>query len=107
MIINKHRGEIAANLGGKERCLCLTLGALAHLEKSFGADDLNALTERFSNGRLSAGDLLSIIHAGLLGGGHDFSREDVADMQVDGGVAGYARVVSELLTLTFGNADEG
>jgi hypothetical protein len=107
MIINKHRGEIAANLGGKERCLCLTLGALAHLEASFGATDLTSLTERFSNGRLSAGDLLSIIHAGLLGGGYDFSREDVAEMQVEGGVAGYAHIVSELLTLTFGNADEG
>lgn len=107
MIINKHRGEIAANLGGKERCLCLTLGALAHLETAFGAADLNSLTERFSNGRLSSGDLLSIIHAGLLGGGHDFSREDVADMQVEGGVAGYARIVAELLTITFGNADEG
>lgn len=107
MIINRHRGELAANLGGKERCLCLTLGALAHLETSFGAEDLTQLTERFSKGRLSAGDLLSIIHAGLLGGGHDFSRQEVAEMQVEGGVAGYAYIVSKLLNLTFGGSDEG
>lgn len=29
---NRHRGEIEAELGGKKRTLCLTLGALAELE---------------------------------------------------------------------------
>lgn len=105
MLINSKRGEIGAELGGKQRCLCLTLGALAHLEESFGASDINGLAERFSEGRLSASDLLSIIHAGLLGGGHNFSREEVADMQAEGGVAGYARIASELLSVTFGAND--
>ena len=39
---NRHRGEIAV-LDGRERTLCLTLGALAELEASFGAEDLVAL----------------------------------------------------------------
>ena len=53
MLINRKRGEISADLGGKERALCLTLGALAELEAHFGADDLTALTQRFSSGKLS------------------------------------------------------
>lgn len=107
MLINRKRGEIAAELGGKQRCLCLTLGALAQLEASFSATDMNALTERFASGRLSAADLLSIIHAGLIGGGHNFSRDDVAEMQTEGGAIGFARIASELLEVTFGtNAQE-
>ncbi len=102
MLINRKRGEIAADLGGKERALCLTLGALAELEAHFGAADLLALTQRFSTGHLSADDLLTIIHAGLKGAGHTFTREEVAEMQAEGGAAGYARIVSELLQVTFG-----
>ncbi len=105
MLVNRRRGEISANLGGKDRCLCLTLGALAKLESAFEATDLQALAERFSSGRLSARDLIVIIHAGLEGGGHVFDLEDVAEMQVDGGIAGYAGIVTELLAATFGEHD--
>ena len=106
MLVNRKRGEIVANLGGKDRCLCLTLGALAKLESAFAVDDLTALGARFSSGRLSARDLMTIIHAGLEGGGHTFTIDDVAEMQADGGIAGYATIVSELLTVTFGQADD-
>lgn len=107
MLVNRRRGEIVANLGGKDRCLCLTLGALAKLESAFAVGDLGALGERFSSGRLSARDLLTIIHAGLEGGGHTFTRDDVAEMQAEGGLAGYAAIVSELLAATFGTVKEG
>ena len=107
MLVNRKRGEIVANLGGKDRCLCLTLGALAKLETAFAASDLNALGQRFASGRLSARDLMMIIHAGLEGGGHTFTLEDVADMQTEGGLAGYAAIVGELLSATFGTDDEG
>lgn len=106
MLVNAKRGEIVANLGGKDRCLCLTLGALARLETAFAVSDLAALGARFSSGRLSARDLMVIIHAGLEGGGHTFTLEDVAGMQADGGLAGYASIVSELLTATFGEAGD-
>ena len=33
---NVHRGEISALIGGEERTLCLTLGALAELEARLG-----------------------------------------------------------------------
>lgn len=105
MMINRHRGEIAANLGGKQRCLCLTLGALAHLEHCFRVENLNALSARFASGQLSASDLISIIHAGLMGAGHTFTREEVAEMQADGGINGYAQIVSDLLSVTFGSGE--
>ena len=84
---NRHRGEIAATIGGRERTLCLTLGALAELEAAFDAPDLVALAERFETGRLSAGDVTAIIAAGLRGGGAEVTPQDVAAMAIDGGAA--------------------
>lgn len=101
---NRYRGEIAATLDGRERRLCLTLGALAELEDAFGADDLAALAERFSAGRLAARDLTRIIGAGLRGAGEEVSDTDVARMTTDGGAAGFARIAADLLKATFGSA---
>ena len=64
---NIHRGEIAAEIGGETRVLCLTLGALAELEARLGAGDLAGLAERFGEGRISARDLTAILGAGLRG----------------------------------------
>lgn len=102
---NRHRGEIPARLDGRDYTLCLTLGALAELEAAFEAQDLMALTERFGSGRLKAADMRRIIGAGLRGAGFTFTDEEVAEMQADGGAVGYARLVSELLTVTFGQAE--
>lgn len=102
MSANRRRGEVAAKLNGREYRLCLTLGALAELESAFAAEDLTELAQRFSSGRLSAHDLITIIAAGLRGAGHDVSEEDVRAMQCEGGAAGFAGLVAELLTVTFG-----
>lgn len=107
MSVNRRRGEVAAELDGREYRLCLTLGALAELEAAFAADDLAALVERFSSGRLSARDMIRVIGAGLRGAGNAASDEEVAAMRVEDGAAGYARIVSDLLTATFGGAGEG
>src|SRR5688572_16128740 len=64
---NRHRGEVAAELDGRPRRLVLTLGALAELEDALGAEDLVALAERFSRGRLAARDAIRILAAGLRG----------------------------------------
>ncbi len=103
MIINRHRGEIRARLDGKDWSLCLTLGALAELESAFAIEDIAALAERFSTGRLSSSDMLKLIGAGLRGAGHTLSNEEVAEMRAEGGATGYAVIVAELLTATFGN----
>jgi hypothetical protein len=99
---NRHRGEIDAELGGRQRTLVLTLGALAELESVFGAEDLPALAERFATGRLAARDLIRIIGAGLRGAGEGVSDEEVAAMAVDGGAHGYVRIAAALLAATFG-----
>ena len=103
---NKHRGEIDVELDGRKWTLCLTLGALAELESAFEAQDLSALTERFSSGKLSATDLLRILGAGLRGAGHTLDDDEISEMQAVGGAVGYARIVSDLLSVTFGQVSE-
>src|SRR5688572_15462852 len=103
---NLHRGEIEAAIGGAQRRLVLTLGALAELEAAFGADDLVALAERFAGGRLKARDLVRVIGAGLRGAGEAISDEEVARMEVGGGAAGYVRVAAALLNATFGDGGD-
>jgi hypothetical protein len=98
---NLHRGEIAAELGGVERRLVLTLGALAELEAAFGAEDLVALAERFGSGRLRARDLVRILGAGLRGAGEAVSDDAVARMSVEDGAAGYVRIAAALINATF------
>lgn len=107
MAANRRRGEIAAIIDGQERILCLTLGALAELESAFSVDDLGALAQRFSTGRLSARDLMRVVRAGLRGGGMAVSDDEVAAMKAEGGVAGFAAIAAELLTVTFGGGGGG
>lgn len=102
MAANRRRGEIAATIDGRERVLCLTLGALAELESAFAVDDLSALATRFSTGRLAARDLMRVIAAGLRGGGTTVTDDEVAAMRFEGGTAGCAALVGELLAVTFG-----
>ncbi|QRG04835.1 gene transfer agent family protein [Xanthobacter dioxanivorans] len=103
---NPRRGEIEAVLDGTPRVLVLTLGALAELEAAFGADDLLALAERFERGRLSARDAARIIAAGLNGAGASVTLDEVMRMRADGGAAGFARIVAQLLSATFGTDGE-
>jgi len=103
-MVNRHRGEIEACLDGKAHTLCLTLGALAELECAFGADDMVALAERFSAGRITSRDAIRVIGAGLRGAGHDLDDTAVAQMQVEGGAAGFVTIVAQLLAVTFGES---
>jgi hypothetical protein len=105
MAANARRGEISARLDGKEYRFCLTLGALAELETALGAGDLVALGERFASGRLSAKDMIAVIGAGLRGGGHALSDDEIGAMQADGGVVGFAQIAAALLLATFGGAE--
>lgn len=105
MPVNRRRGEISATLDGRDYRLCLTLGALAELEDAFAAEDISALVQRFSEGRLSARDIIRILAAGLRGGGSSVTDDEVAAMSCEGGAAGFATVVAGLLTATFGNAE--
>lgn len=107
MSANRRRGEIEAMLDGRPYRLCLTLGALAELETAYAADDLGALVERFSRGKLSATDMIRIVGAGLRGGGGELDDRAVGAMQAENGAAGFAAIVADLLTATFGQAQGG
>lgn len=106
MRANRRRGEIEAEFDGEPHVLCLTLGALAELETAFGVDDLGALATRFGAGRLSAGDAIKVIGAGLRGAGAVASDEDVAAMGRHDGAVGFAAVVADLLAAAFGGGGE-
>lgn len=103
---NRRRGEIEAVIGSERRVLCLTLGSLAELESAFEADNLNDLAARFASGKLKAADMIRIIGAGLRGGGNAFSDEDAGMLEIEGGVAGAAKIVADLLTAAFAPAEE-
>lgn len=105
-MINALRGEISAEIDGKQWTLCLTLGALASLETSLGAENLAELSNKFANGKLSANDLIKIITAGLIGAGHDLSEADVGAMTIEGGVSAYVDIAARLLTATFSPATD-
>lgn len=98
---NRHRGEIEAVIGGERRILCLTLRSLAELETALGVDSLAGLGERFAAGRLKASDIIRILGAGLRGGGNLIDDEDVADLDMEGGIAAMARLTGELLAAAF------
>ena len=98
---NAYRGEIDASIGGKTYKLCLTLGALAELENTYGEEDMVAIAERFESGRLKSLDAIRIIGAGLRGAGYVVSDKDVAAMPTDGGAAGFVDIVARLLRATF------
>lgn len=100
-MVNRHRGEIEAELGGDIHMLVLTLGALAEIEHAYGGEDLIAIAERFEKGRIKATDAIKVIGAGLRGSGQVISDEDVAKLSVAGGAAGYLRIVADLLKATF------
>jgi hypothetical protein len=98
---NARRGEIAATIAGTRYTLCLTLGSLAELEDAFGVEDLSALAGRFASGRLSARDLTRILGAGLRGGGHPVSDDEVGALPVLGSLTEIADTVARLLAATF------
>lgn len=102
MPANRHRGEVAWIVDGRERVFCLTLGALAELEDAFAAESLPALARRFSTGGLSARDLTRIVAAGLRGGGTETSDAEVAAMRIEGGATGAAALAAALLAAAFG-----
>ncbi len=102
---NRHRGEIEAELSGQRYTLVLTLGALAEIEHAYGGEDLLAIAERFEQGRIKATDAIRVIGAGLRGAGTVITDDEVAKLTVDGGAAGYLRIVVTLLKATFGVGD--
>ena len=100
-MVNRHRGEIEAELGGTNYTLVLTLGALAEIEHAYGGEDIIAIAERFESGKIRATDAIIVIGAGIRGAGATITNEEVAKLSVPNGAAGYLKIVAELLKATF------
>ena len=73
---NGARGEVCRELGGRQRRLCLTLGALAEMEDAFAAQGAQALTARLASP--SASDLILILAILLRGGGETVDEAQIA-----------------------------
>ncbi len=98
---NPWAGEVCLVIDGEARVLKLTLGALAELEAAMGTDTVVALAERFEGGRFSARDVVSLIVAGLRGGGWRGSAADLLSAEIAGGPVAAARAAGQLLTRAF------
>jgi Phage tail tube protein, GTA-gp10 len=78
---NRARGEVLLAIDGRERRLCVTLGALAELEAAFDVISLAQLSERLS--QLTAADLLIVLAALSAGGGAPISTAELAAARID------------------------
>ena len=93
--MNAARGETGLVIGGVERKLCLTLGALAEIEAAFGCARMSELDARMR--ALSAADLVVVLAALLRGGGDAQAAERLVEADVSPGAA--ARAVAEAFRL--------
>lgn len=100
-MVNPFAGEVEIRLGGQAHVAKLTLGALAELEADLGAESLIALVERFENGRFLARDVLSVLVAGLRGGGWQGGMAEFLALEMEGGPVAAAHLAAQLLARAF------
>lgn len=80
-MINPQRGEVAIDIDGKPRTLCLTLGALAEIETALGCESLKDLSIRLKT--VSAKDLIRLLAALLRGGGEHELAVRITELNVN------------------------
>lgn len=106
-MVNPFRGEVALSVDGTPRVMRLTLGALAELEARLKCDSLLDMIARFETGAFRVRDLISLLTAGLNGGGWRISEVDLVQSQIDGGPLAAAQAAAQLLKITFTLPGEG
>lgn len=89
-------------INGRVQVMRLSLGALAELEQSLGADSLLDLVGRFETGNFRTRDILAVLYAGLCAGGWDGTPQDLADAEIQGGPIVAAQSAARVLALSFG-----
>ena len=94
---NALRGEASLMIEGRERVLCLTLGALAEIETGLGCQSLSELSRRLSD--LSPTDMLTVLRALVRGGGDSDLAERLETVPVSPGEA--ARAIADAFRLAF------
>ncbi|MCV2875609.1 gene transfer agent family protein [Rhodobacteraceae bacterium XHP0102] len=100
-MVNEVRGEVALTIDGQRHVARLTLHGLAELEAALGTESLADLIARFEGAQLRAQDILLLLVAGLRGGGWQGEVDDLAQAEIEGGVAEATRVAARLLILAF------
>lgn len=98
---NPYRGEVALSVDGEARIMRLTLGALAELEARLKCESLLDMIARFETGSFRVRDLISLLTAGLNGGGWRIGEAELLERQIDGGPLEAAQAAAKLLKLTF------
>jgi hypothetical protein len=98
---NPWAGEVAITVDGVPRVMRLTLGALAELEARLESDSLMEMIARFETGGFRVSDLISLIAAGLKGGGWEVSEAELVKRRIEGGPLAVAQAAAELLKVTF------
>jgi hypothetical protein len=104
---NPWTGEVALVVDGETHVLKLTLGALAELEDGLQSGTLVDLVQRFESSGFSSRDVLSLIVAGLRGGGWRGSASDLVSAEIEGGPMQAARVAAQLLARAFVTPQSG
>jgi hypothetical protein len=103
---NPYRGEVELSVDGVPRVMRLTLGALAELESRLESESLVELIGRFETGGFRVSDLVSLLVAGLGGGGWRIGEAEFLACRVDGGPLAAAQAAAQLLKVTFTVPDE-
>lgn len=105
-MVNPYRGEVELSVDGAPRVMRLTLGALAELETKLKCESLLEMIARFETGGFRVSDLISLLTAGLNGGGWKISEIDLVKSRIDGGPLAAAQAAARLLKITFTLPDE-
>lgn len=82
---NPWAGEVTLVVDGERRVAKLTLGSLAELEERMDAGGLVDLVSRFESGAFSTRDVISLLVAGLRGGGWHGDVEQLMTAEIEGG----------------------
>ncbi len=98
---NPYRGDVDLVMNGETLPMRLTLGALAELEETLGDDSLMALIERFESGAFKAGDIVSLLVAGLRGAGWQGGQSELMTADIEGGPIEAAKRAGQLLKSAF------
>lgn len=88
-------------IDAEHRVLKLTLGALAELEAGLATGSMVEMVQRFESSAFSSGDVLSLIVAGLRGGGWQGQAADLLAADIEGGPMMAARAAAQLLAQAF------
>ena len=98
---NPWEGQVAIVLDGERYVMRLTLAALAELEDGLSDGNIVALVERFEAGSFSTRDVVSVIVAGLRGGGWRGEARELLAVEIDGGLPKATRLAGELRVRAF------